>query len=279
MEEPIGIGGALDGLMMPIVFDDSSSPAQRQKIANVQSDTIRGQWYEIWRVGHAKTAGGKGTVWLCSCPSRRHPCKHLYRLWGRGYDGDNERLTDFGASLLLSRAEKEAERARLEREMEAREMTAKEAGRPILYTIGHGSRDLDGFVAQLRAVGVTLLVDVRTFPSSRWSKQFDKSRLQVPGALGSEMQYRHMRELGGYNLDKTLRTKDADWAAGIRWLADRSLRETLAIMCMETEPDRCHRTQTIEPDLHAVAPNLSVVHLLPPIKPRSVPNHQLGLLS
>jgi hypothetical protein len=272
----IGIRGALDGPMLPSAFDNSGI-VDRQKIGDVKSDSIRGLWYQIWLVGRPTTDGGVGTKWLCSCPSRKYPCKHINGLWSRSLNADTERLSPFGAALLPSRAEKEATQAQLERQMDARATAAKQKGRPVLYTIGHGSRELDGFLAQLRAVGVTLLVDVRSFPSSRWSKQFDKSRLSQPGALGASMRYRHMPELGGYNRDRTPRTRDEDWRAGISWLADRVRRETLAVFCMETAADRCHRTQTIEPDLRAVAPELEIVHLLPPIA-RS-PSRQLGLLS
>jgi hypothetical protein len=273
-----GIRGALDALMIPRAFNEA--PGERHKIADVASDSVPNLWYSIWTVGRPKAEGGRGTMWFCSCPSRQHPCKHVDRLWARAYDDDQERLTDYGALHLPSRAALEAEHAQLEREMDARSVAASGAGRPVLYTIGHGSRELDGFVAQLRSVGVTLLVDVRTFPSSRWSKQFDRVRLCQPGALGASMRYRHMPELGGYNRDKTLRTKDDDWHAGIRWLSDRAHRETLAIFCMETDPARCHRTQTIEPDLRAVAPDLEIIHLLQPRSGRpTAPSRQLGLLS
>src|SRR5262249_34075726 len=132
-------------------------------------------------------------------------------------------------AVMPARTGNEGAQVQFEREIEARVAAARSTGRPILFTIGHGSRDLEGFLAQLRAAGVSLLIDVRTCPSSRWSKQFDKNRLQAVGALGRDMRYRHMPELGGYNRDRTLRTRDEDWHAGIRWLADRSRRETIAI--------------------------------------------------
>jgi hypothetical protein len=273
-----GIRGALNALMIPRAFNEA--PGERHKIAEVASDSVPERWYSIWTVGRPKAEGGRGRMWFCSYPSRQQPYKHLTRLWAREYDDDQERLTDYGALQLPARAAEQVSRAQLAEEMEARSLAARGAGRPVLYTIGHGSRELDGFVAQLRSVGVTLLVDVRTFPSSRWSKQFDKRRLCQPGALGADMRYRHMPELGGYNLDKSPRTKDDNWRAGIAWLGDRARRETLAIMCMERTPETCHRTQTIEPDLRRVAPDLEIIHLLQPRSGQAPTRpRQLGLLS
>jgi uncharacterized protein (DUF488 family) len=130
-----------------------------------------------------------------------------------------------------------------------------------IFTIGHGSRQLEEFLGALLAQGVTLLVDVRTFPRSRWSKQFDKTALSKPGALPAGISYRHMPELGGYEPDgsKELRRKDERWATSIKWLSDRAKRETIALFCMEEDSDRCHRHQTIEPDL--VVLGVEVVHL------------------
>ena len=65
-----------------------------------------------------------------------------------------------------------------------------------IFTIGHSTRTLADFVALLRQVDVTLLVDVRSIPRSRMTPQFNKDTL--PAALAAEgIGYRHLDALGG----------------------------------------------------------------------------------
>ena len=65
-----------------------------------------------------------------------------------------------------------------------------------IFTIGHSTRTLAEFVALLRQVDVTRLVDVRSLPWSRMTPQFNTDTL--PGALAAEgIGYRHLGALGG----------------------------------------------------------------------------------
>lgn len=52
---------------------------------------------------------------------------------------------------------------------------------PIVLTIVHSTRMLEGFIGLLRAHGATRVVDVRTVPRSRHNPQFDEASL--PGSL------------------------------------------------------------------------------------------------
>jgi uncharacterized protein (DUF488 family) len=49
-----------------------------------------------------------------------------------------------------------------------------------VFTIGHSTRTLAEFIALLRQVDVTLLVDVRSFPRSRTTPQFNLDTLPDP---------------------------------------------------------------------------------------------------
>src|ERR1017187_1014985 len=70
----------------------------------------------------------------------------------------------------------------------APEMKLPAAG--TIFTIGHSTRTLDEFVALLRQVDVTLLVDVRSIPRSRMTPQFNRDTL--PDSLAAEgIGYRH----------------------------------------------------------------------------------------
>jgi hypothetical protein len=65
-----------------------------------------------------------------------------------------------------------------------------------VFTIGHSTRTLAEFVALLRQVDVTLLVDVRSIPRSRTTPQFNGDSL--PDSLAADgIGYRQLRALGG----------------------------------------------------------------------------------
>jgi uncharacterized protein (DUF488 family) len=128
-----------------------------------------------------------------------------------------------------------------------------------IFTIGHSTRTLAEFVALLRQVDVTLLIDVRSFPRSRAMPQFNGDTLAV--ALAAEgIGYRHLRALGGRRHHRkgtppSLNTywrvmafrNYADYAetdefrAGLRALCELARDARCAIMCAEAVRWRCHR--------------------------------------
>ena len=127
----------------------------------------------------------------------------------------------------------------------------------LLHTIGHSTRPLDELLALLSENGVAQLVDVRTVPRSRHNPQYNAETL--PQALAAAgLGHVHMKELGG--LRKARRdSPNLGWRnASFRGYADymqtaefeqalASLmvlaeNESLAIMCAEAVPWRCHRS-------------------------------------
>ncbi len=134
--------------------------------------------------------------------------------------------------------------------------------RPIngtIFTIGHSTRTLTEFVALLRQVDVTLIVDVRSFPRSRAMPQFNADAL--PESLAEYgIGYQHLRALGGRRHHRkgtpsSLNTywrviafrHYADYAetdefrAGLRALCELARDGRCAIMCSEAVWWRCHR--------------------------------------
>src|SRR5680860_1292717 len=65
-----------------------------------------------------------------------------------------------------------------------------------LWTIGHSTRPIEEFIAQLQMCGIQLLADVRTIPFSRRNPQFHQETL-AQSLRESGLQYRHMPALGG----------------------------------------------------------------------------------
>jgi uncharacterized protein (DUF488 family) len=128
-----------------------------------------------------------------------------------------------------------------------------------IFTIGHSTRTLAEFVALLRQVDVTMLVDVRSFPRSRTTPQFNGDAL--PDFLAADaIGYQHLRTLGGrrhhrkgappsvnmYWHVEAFRNY-ADYAdsdefrAGLDALRALARDDRCAIMCAEALWWRCHR--------------------------------------
>ncbi len=129
--------------------------------------------------------------------------------------------------------------------------------RPPLMTIGHSTLALDLFLRGLSANGVQVLVDVRSFPGSRRYPQFGREALaqSVPAA---GIEYRWLRALGGRRTPLA-ESENGAWrnasfrgyadymqtekfAAALDELMDLSQESSLAYMCSEAVPWRCHRS-------------------------------------
>jgi uncharacterized protein (DUF488 family) len=149
----------------------------------------------------------------------------------------------------------------------------------IIFTIGHSTRTFAAFVALLRQVDVTLLVDVRSFPRSRTTPQFNGDTL--PDALAAEgVGYRQLRALGGRrhhrkgappSLNMYWRVtafrsyadyaETAEFRAGLDTLRALARADRCAIMCAEAVWWRCHRRIIAD---YLLADGRRVEHILGP---------------
>ncbi len=127
-----------------------------------------------------------------------------------------------------------------------------------VYTIGHSTREHAELFAMLRRNGVTLLCDIRSYPSSRFCPQWN--RQAVIDALPADIGYTHLPALGGKrqalpaseSINRGWRNaafrgyadymQTAAFQAGLAELLELAATQTLAIMCAETLPWRCHRS-------------------------------------
>lgn len=144
-----------------------------------------------------------------------------------------------------------------------------------VHTIGHSTRGFDEVLDLLRGNGVTCLVDVRSFPSSRKHPQWNQSA--VVDALPPDIGYRWIRELGGRrHTPKGVASANGAWRVkafrdyadymstdafteGLAALLELAEHERPAIMCSEAVPWRCHRR--LISDALIVA-GVEVVHIL-----------------
>jgi uncharacterized protein (DUF488 family) len=129
--------------------------------------------------------------------------------------------------------------------------------RPLVRTIGHGTRTTDELVALLSAAGVETLIDVRRYPTGRRQPHLSRERLAVDlPARGVAYEW-WGEALGGRR--STPAVADTVWrspafAAYSAYMSTAEFRgaladleerahggEALAIMCAETVWWRCHR--------------------------------------
>lgn len=126
-----------------------------------------------------------------------------------------------------------------------------------VYAIGHSNRTLEFFVGLLLGYQIERLVDVRTVPRSRHNPQFNRETL--PADLKNVgIAYTHMSGLGGLRHARKDSINTGWQNASFRGFADYmqtpefeenlqklialSKKETVAIMCAEAVPWRCHRS-------------------------------------
>ncbi len=130
-----------------------------------------------------------------------------------------------------------------------------------IYTIGHSDHATEAFVDLLRRHGITLVVDVRSQPYSRWAPQFNRETL-ARDLRDAGIAYRFMGDaLGGRPADPALYDSGQErpdyqrleqtpaYQVGIDQLLDLAGSEKVAVMCSEGDHRRCHRhlliTQTL----------------------------------
>lgn len=126
-----------------------------------------------------------------------------------------------------------------------------------IHTIGHSTRTLDELLGLLRGAGVAILADIRTIPRSRRNPQFDGASLAATlGARG--LRYAHLARLGGLRRARKDSPNTAwrnasfrgfadymgtpDFEAGLAELHALAAQGSVALMCAEAVPWRCHRS-------------------------------------
>ena len=127
----------------------------------------------------------------------------------------------------------------------------------VIYTIGHSTRSADEFVALLQAHAVDCLADVRTVPRSRHNPQFNEDALAATLAA-HRIRYVRIAGLGGFRRTSPDSPNTAWRNLSFRGYADYmqtaafadnldalialARDATVAIMCAEAVPWRCHRS-------------------------------------
>ena len=140
-----------------------------------------------------------------------------------------------------------------------------------LVTIGYEGRSPERLVSDLVELGIDTLVDVRLTPVSRKAGLSKRGLAASVGSAGIE--YLHLPELGNPrdNRDALRRGNEAararylkrlrepEGAAALRRVVELALAQRVALLCLEREPDTCHRLIVAE-EAHRLVPALAVKH-------------------
>jgi uncharacterized protein (DUF488 family) len=112
---------------------------------------------------------------------------------------------------------------------------------PLIYTLGTSTRSEGEFIELLRQYRVKTVVDVRSFPQSRF-EHFKRENLERI-LEGQGIGYLYLgKELGGFRKGGYLAyAKTVLYQEGISRLEKIGRQEITAFFCAERFPWRCHR--------------------------------------
>ncbi|MBS1953220.1 MAG: DUF488 domain-containing protein [Cyanobacteria bacterium SZAS-4] len=129
-----------------------------------------------------------------------------------------------------------------------------------LYSVGHSNVPMDKFISLLNQHSIQVVVDVRSYPFSKYATHFNYDAIQ-PALKDASIKYLYLgKELGGmpknpdfFDRDgKLVYARVADSPAfkeAIARLVRGAKTHTIALMCGEENPAGCHRRHLLGPAL------------------------------
>ncbi len=109
-----------------------------------------------------------------------------------------------------------------------------------VYTIGYAGIQLPKFIDVLLQNGVTMLIDVRSMPRSRYFPNYNNYSLAKELAKFN-IRYEHWQEFGARQLDCKYTTIANSEPFQKELERIRNSNETICLMCAEIDPINCHR--------------------------------------
>lgn len=130
-----------------------------------------------------------------------------------------------------------------------------------IYSIGHGNKKIEDFIAELKSFKIQFLLDIRSKPYSKWNPQFNQGDLDlelekngityvfVGDTLGGLPEDRSCYDYNGKVVYDLIKEKDF-FKQGLERLTTANEKKiNLAIMCSESKPEECHRSKLIGQEL------------------------------
>ena len=141
-----------------------------------------------------------------------------------------------------------------------------------LFTIGHSNHSLDHFLELLLEYQVSVIVDVRSSPYSKYSPQFNKDVLER-ALRNVNIDYVFLgRELGAHRSEDCCYIEGQikysriaqlpTFRRGLEIVFQEVEHHRVALMCSESDPITCHRTILVCHELKSICPDLEITHIL-----------------
>jgi len=123
---------------------------------------------------------------------------------------------------------------------------------PYLYTWGYQSRTVAELEEILRKYNIARVIDVRIKPWSKYQPEFRKDHLEIfPW-------YDHRGSLGN-NHNSLPWLKGPHWHGGVKAVANLLKLHSVLLMCLERNPEMCHRKEVADAIFHEVP--CQIMHL------------------
>lgn len=141
-----------------------------------------------------------------------------------------------------------------------------------IYSIGHGNKKIEDFIAELKSFDIEYLLDIRSKPYSKWNPQFNQASLElelknngiiyvfVGDTLGGLPEDRSCYDYNGKVVYDLIKEKDFFKQGLERLTTANQKRIYLAIMCSESKPEECHRSKLIGQEL--LNKDISLKHIV-----------------
>lgn len=151
-----------------------------------------------------------------------------------------------------------------------------------VWTIGHGRHEIGRFIQLLDLHSIEVLVDVRTTPGSRWAPHFNSHSLQeylkkcgkqyvmLGGELGGRPPELEYFDEHGHVLYRPL-SESVRFKSGLHRLITGASEYKVAIMCSESDHEKCHRNLLVGRALRIEGHR--VTHILPDGGARQFDDH------
>jgi uncharacterized protein (DUF488 family) len=124
--------------------------------------------------------------------------------------------------------------------------------RDLVFTVGHSNHSAEKFLRLLQEHGIEILIDTRSHPFSKHAPRFNGRALEavlakdgirylfLGGELGGRPEGEEFYDAKG-RVDYTLVGCSRPFLDGISRLEQEVSTRTVALLCSEEDPTRCHR--------------------------------------